>query len=290
MDDTASSSVDNRYEVGVGVISNFVARGLMPPPEGRTVWDLGCGHGDFAGAFERMGAEVIASDLYVQASGLPDAVTVVEGDFDAVTERLGGTLHDVDLVFMHLMTEHVEDLKSFLADLHSRLRVGCELIVHHDNYFQPTGHHDHGLIAYSDATGGVEPQGVRCWEAPERCAASESHRQQLRTNLAWTWSDASEATMDPTHCTDCNYFRRSRPWAHLIYGRDLLRTFPEPWFRQHLNRLGPEQVAWDLQDVGFTILRDDRFWLNNDVPVELAAQFGRDNLLTFTITLRAIKL
>lgn len=185
------------------------------------------------------------------------------------------------------MTEHTSDPRAFFRSLALALRPGTEVLMHHDNFFQPVGHHDHGLLFLNNQTWSIDPQGISCWKSAERCAASAGHRRRLLEEFPLVWSQASEATCDPSSCGCCNYFRRSRPWAHLLYGDDLLRTFPEPFFSNDLNRITPDQLKWYVQEAGFAILKERRTWVKNEVPPNLEYRFGRENLSTFTITLRA---
>lgn len=280
MQDTASA---------LPVLRDFVASGLMPDPRGLAVWDLGCGSGGFAEGLAALGAaSVLATDLVLSPSiRSHSGIAYVEGGFDAVAVALGdaSALQRVDFVFMHLVSEHIDGPKPLLRALHGRLRPRAEVLIHHDNYFQPAGHHDHGLVALNERTWCVEPRGVACWR--QRCCdLSEDHRSELRAHWPQLWSEASEATRDPARCQDCNYFRRSQPWAHLKYGSDLRRTFPEVWFREQLNRLTPRQLTWDVQDAGFSILAERRSWVMNETPPDLVRAHGMEDLSTFTITLR----
>jgi hypothetical protein len=283
--------VDDQRTAQVGVLAHLQSTGIVPDLARLVTWDLGCGTGVFARAMLSMGAKlVLASDLELPPINDPcENVVWVNGNFDAADDAIGG-LSRIDFVLMHLMSEHVHGLKDFLIDLYARLRPGAQVVIHHDNYFQPVGHHDHGLIALDGATWIVEPVGKRCWESAQKCAASADHREKLATKFRRLWSAGSEATRDPLNCDGCNYFRRSQPWAHLIYGSDLRRTFPEDFFRTNLNRLSPAQVVWDVQDAGFAIVKEQRSWIMNPPPADLVRQYGADNLQTFTITLRLARL
>lgn len=272
------------------VIEGFVARDLMLHPEGRFVWDLGCGAGSFAHALAEVGARrVLGSDL-----GLPPGTEdrgctqFVRGDFDAADAVAGGLRH-VDVVFMHLMSEHVLDFKSFMASLFGRLRPGAEVLVHHDNYYQPVGSHDHGLIALNPETWMIEAQGPKCWLLEEKCEASRERRAVVRQRWSQIFSQGSDDTRNPEVCSSCNYFRRSQPWAHLVYGQELRRTFPESFVRTALNRLTPAQVMWDIQDAGFVIAKQERTWIQNPVPEDLAREYGAHTLQTFTLTCRLVR-
>ena len=274
------------------VVDEYVRVGLMPNPTGRRVWDLGCGDGRFVAAFLELGASrVLASDLHIPQTGAADTlrndprVAWLVGDFEAA-RRAWGQPMPVDVVFMSLMTEHVTEPRAFLHNLAALLSSDTEVLLHHDNFFHPVGHHDHGLLFLNSKTWCIDPQGIVCWDKPQRCVASAEHRQHLLANFPQLWSQASESTRDPASCASCNYFRRSRPWAHLIYGDDLARTFPEAFFWNDLNRLTPDQLKWFAQEAGFSILHERRLWVANEVPPDLEFRFGKENLTTFTSTLR----
>jgi tetratricopeptide (TPR) repeat protein len=276
----------------VPVLQNFIERGLLADPAGRTIWDLGCGDGIFSDAFLELGAtKVIGSDLQdLVPRRLLDnpRFNFVCGDFAAARDAFGTNgLIPADIVYMHLMSEHVFDLRGFLRELSALLGKGSELLLHHGSYYEPVGHHDHQFLFLDRKTWITEPQGVRCWESPDRCQLSLPHREQM--SKGYQWSEASEATRDVSDCTSCNYFRRSRPWAHLIYASEFTRTFPEVWFRDNLNKLTNKQVLWLTNESGFNVLADARYYVMNECPDDLAARYSREELLALAYTIRAIK-
>ncbi len=279
----------------ISVLRNFISNDLMPSPDGLRVWDLGCGDGTFSAAFADMGAkEILATDLQ---SLIPPArmerrqIRFRQGGFDEAVEAFGvnGQVQ-VDLVFMHLMTEHVTDLRTFLRTLAACIEPGTQILLHHGSYYQPVGHHDFGFLCLDEATWKIAPRGVRCWEAAARCAASASDRQRIAGENWFHWSDASEATRNPDDCAGCNYFRRSKPWAHLLYGDDYSRTFPEVWFRDQLNRATSSQVRWLAQEAGFSVIVEHKSYVMNEVPDDLASTHGAQELSTYDHTLRATRL
>jgi SAM-dependent methyltransferase len=279
------------------VVEEFIEAKLIRQPKGLTVWDLGCGTGPFVDAFVRLGAaRVFATDIVINRNAIPpnlltDArVVFVDGGFDAATRQIGEAgIVPADIVFMHLMTEHVSDARGFFYDLSRIVRPSTEIFVHHDNFYQPTGHHDHGFLFLNEKTWAIEPQGVQCWEMPEKCAASESHRASVGQRWPFLWSAASGATLNPARCKDCNYFRRSTPWAHLVYANDWRRTFPERWFCEQVNRITPKQLRWFIEEAGFVVNEERRTWIANAPPAGLLDQYAREDLTTFTYSLRARK-
>lgn len=275
----------------VPVIEDLISRDLMPDPAGLSIWDVGCGDGRFSAALVDLGAkQVFATDLQaiVPPALLAGGVIRFEqGDCARALEAFGEGGHvAVDLVFLHEVTEHVADLRGFFRSLTSCLARGTEATIHHGPYFQPVGHHDFNMLALNEETWVVEPVGVRCWESAT-CEESAEHRRAMFDTQPWQWSELSESTRDPTDCAGCNYYRRSQPWAHLLYGDDYSQTFPERWFRDDLNRLTTKQVRWFAQDAGLTVTHEVRSWVQNEIPYHLVSLYGAQEMSTFGYTLRA---
>jgi SAM-dependent methyltransferase len=269
----------------------LVDSSAMPNPSGLRVWDLGCGDGSHSASFlELRAAHVLATDL----ESVPEMVSDVgnapnfsfrRANFAELLNEFGSPL-PIDLVYMSLMTEHISDPRQFFRDLFATLKRSAEAVIVHDNFFQPVGHHDHGMLFLNEESWTVEPLGTPCWSSVSRCAASMSHRAELLSKHPATWSADSESTKNPDNCGECNYFRRSVPWAHLTWQDELRRVFPEPFFQNQLNRLLPSQLKWFVQEAGFEIVNEHRTWITNETPTALQYQFGKENLATFTVTLR----
>ena len=217
-----------------------------------------------------------------------DGLRIVEGDTAALAASAWSGADGPTLLFMHLVSEHVADLPALLRSVRSNCPAGTRLFVHHDNYYQPVGHHDHGFLSYRPATHSVESNASRCWESPERCEASAVHRETLRRERDWQWSAASEATRDPASCDTCNYRIRAEPWAHLAAAERFTRVFPEAFFTVALNKITPFQLRQHLVEAGFDIESDVRDLLTNSVPEALAGKFTEADLRTFTVTVVAV--
>lgn len=276
------------------VLRGWQRKGVLPALEGRQVVDLGCGFGDFSVAFARLGAsEVMALDVNIQKERLSaealahPAVRFVE----ATSADLGRILQPGarPVLFLHLMTEHVDEPRSFFRELARNVPAGTELFVHHDNYYQPVGHHDHGFLALDPGTGAVRPQGVACWDHAQKCRVSDEHRAQLAAERPWQWSPASEATRDPAHCDRCSYYRRSIPWAHLIYEAERREVWPEAFFSDALNAISAYELRKVVTDAGFKVTAEEKTWVMNEPPASLADRYGRETLVTFTVTLAALR-
>jgi 2-polyprenyl-6-hydroxyphenyl methylase/3-demethylubiquinone-9 3-methyltransferase len=248
------------------------------------VWDLGCGDGRFVRAFLAAGAaRVLASDLQPTTFDDP-RVDVITGGFPEASTRWGFPV-PVDLVFMSLLTEHVADLRQFMHSLAALVGPETDVLIHHDNFFHPVGHHDHGLLSLDPQTFRIEPQGVDCWNASDKCSASAEHRAQLTAAVPYLWSARSEATRDPSACHRCNYYLRSQPWAHLR-AVDWQATFPEPFFSTELNRVTPDQLRWFAQEAGFDVVTERLSWAMNDLPADIEQRFGPELPRIFTVTMR----
>lgn len=221
------------YQAYRGQLRHWIHKGALTNPAGHVVWDMGCGWGAFSLAFLAEGAKaVMGTDTVIDRTRMPaalfetDGLRIVEGDTAALAASAWSGADGPTLLFMHLVSEHVADLPALLRSVRSNCPAGTRLFVHHDNYYQPVGHHDHGFLSYRPATHSVESNASRCWESPERCEASAVHRETLRRERDWQWSAASEATRDPASCDTCNYRIRAEPWAHLAAAERFTRVFP----------------------------------------------------------------
>lgn len=274
-------------------LRHWVADGMLPPLEGLTIWDIGCGWGHFALAMlEEGAARVVATDIVFDRGQIPSALsehpraTLLEGRVEQLAESIYRGDHGAppDVLFMHLMTEHVANLPAFFDALRVGLPSTTRVFVHHDNYYQPTGHHDHLFLALEPRSYTIQSKCVPCWSLPERCAASEGHRRSL---VAWQWGPASQATVGGD-CEQCNYKLRAEPWAHLVHQRRFRDIWPEPMFREAMNKVTTFQVRQYLLEAGFDILEERRSWVGNQPPAALAAQFTAQELRTFTISFLAV--
>ena len=275
-----------------GVLKNWVSLGMLPNLTGLNVWDIGCGWGDFTSAFIAEGANhVIATDIALDYKHIPESLfqhqraSFREGD----TEKLCPLVFDgqfgsvPNILFMHLMTEHVDDLKSFIKAIRSNISADCILLIRHDNYYQPVGHHDHSFLFLDPVTYTVQPQTISCWTKPERCAAYILNRKNLPN---WQWSVDSEETVGHD-CDQCNYKLRSQPWAHLLYQNEFNKIWPEPFFKNSLNKITIFQIRQFLMEAGFGISNEQRSWISNEIPADLICNFSKHDLQTFAYTLFA---
>jgi SAM-dependent methyltransferase len=265
------------------------------------VVDWEAGDCAFAVALLRMGApRVFAIDSWLDESLLPPVLFNFPGLFITKTDihdfaaTLASARITIDLVFSNTVTEHIQDLIGSLLTIRRILKPKGYFFTNHDNYYQPVGSHDHGFLFYDD-TLTIVPQGVECWNSAEKCAASAEHRESIRKRLSWTWADSLDESRDPRSCERCFYFKRSQPWAHLIYASEFNSLFPTDTFRTgiknaSLNKLTTFQLQQFIRETGFNIRNVSRVQVLN-VPPDILLQapffFNGDDLRTATIAILA---
>jgi hypothetical protein len=202
-------------------------------------------------------------------------------------ENHGDLSKNFDLIFSNTVTEHITDLSNALACLHGMLNHSGYYFNVHDNYYSPCGSHDHGFWFYG-ADGAIEFQGVPCWAAQDKCAASAAHREKLLTQMPWTWNQRLEARKNPEKCAACPYYRRSQPWANLTYVDEFVETFDDPSFltwkpSSSLNKITTFQLRQLLGEAGFQVLGFHRNRCTNVPPAHLVdAGFSPLELTTTT--------
>jgi len=174
------------------------------------------------------------------------------------------------------------------------LKEGGYLFINHDNYYQPTGAHDHGFLFYGE-NNMIVRQGPACWQMPEKCQASADHRRWIAEHLPWTWRNTEKLT--PENCTLCPYYKRSQPWAHLIYQNEFVSLFDNVSFttgypNSSLNKVTPFQLRQFVLEAGFVIEKEVRNRVSNLPPDFLLCppyNFSLQDLTTSTMTLLARK-
>lgn len=276
--DAFPASLHARINACKAILNAFVADGVLKRShfQGKVVLDWECGDGAYSAAFALGGARmVIANDLWLDPDRLPAAFRDSQvfrfrraGIRDIETEIPGA----VDLAFANTVTEHMPDLPASFAALHRVIRPGGYLFVNHDNYYQPVGSHDHGFLNYG--AGGIIRQGPACWDAGADCALSQPHREEVARRFPWTWDARNEERRNPAACRDCDYYKRSQPWAHLLYQGDFASLFAQDSFstgkaRSSLNKVTIFQLRQFLIEAGFTIEVERRDSVANVPPPAL---------------------
>lgn len=248
---------------------------------GKSILDWECGNCTYAAALMRYGAgEIVAIDTYFHDSWIPEeslAEAPVYGrkmdvrTFSQQSERL----EKFDLVFSNTVTEHIQDLPSAFDDIYKLLKPGGYFFTNHGNYYDPVGSHDHGFMFYKD--GGVRFLGPKCWESSDKCATSTEFREKLRKNYAWIVEEDFNDRLTPENCSDCPFFKRAQPWAHLLYQSEFRTLFRKPGFttgrlESSLNKMTSFQVRQLLIEAGFRVVKEHRSLLDNDPPPELLVE------------------
>lgn len=266
---------------------------------GKRVLDWECGLGAYAATFLELGAaSVTGIDTWLNVEHAKNSLTLLpRSRFERISlERFSERPENwgaYDLVFSNTVTEHMLNLPRALTICYQLLAKNGLLIVNHDNYYQPVGSHDHGFLFYND-NGQIVFQGSRCWDTVEKCTTSADYRRSISERLPWTWTPHMESRLTPEDCTQCPYYRRAQPWAHLLYQNDFLGVFPQQVFttgyaQSTLNKVTPFQLRQFVIEAGFVVERWTEHRITNQPPASLLNppyRFSVDDLRTSTITVR----
>lgn len=262
-------------------LSWFAAEGVLPDSlvAGKRVLDWECGSGAFSVAMLQQGAaEAVAIDSRYNHQWTPaDVRETVEPTRQDIRDLAldPSKQAQFDLVFSNTVTEHILDLPGALSAAFLLLKPGGHFFTNHGNYYNPTGHHDHGFLNY--ANGGVEFMGPRCWESDEKCDASAEFRGAVAVNYPWTMPPNFNSYLAPGDCKNCIYFKRAQPWAHLLHHEEFRTVFGNPQFttgRAHssLNKMTSFQVRQMLVEAGFDLVKHHRDMVCNEPPAELLVE------------------
>lgn len=285
-------------------LDGFFASGHITPADiaGKRVLDWECGAGIFALLFvERGAAEVRAIDSWLWTQACQDSMGHIPqiqfGKLSLEEFAADPANHGAfDFVYANTVTEHMLNLPRQLPLVSRLLRAGGLFVTNHDNYYQPVGSHDHGLMFYGPGPC-IERKGPACWESPDKCAASAAHRAKLMKDLWWTWDERMERKLTPTDCTQCPYYKRSQPWAHLRHQHEFREVYPQTCFttgypKSSLNKVTPFQLRQFVIEAGFDITGWVANKITNTPPPELSAppyNIPAADLTTCTITVYARK-
>ena len=284
-------------------LEGWVRSGVLPAVcfQDKLVLDLECGDAAFALAFLDMGARrVHAIDTFLSQKEIPEAVRnnpdLMLGNYGILQyrEHLDSLGEKPDLIFINTSSEHVRHLPEFLLACSEVVEHGAFIFLNHDNYYQPVGSHDHGMLESDDA-GGIRFLGVPCWEDERKCEASAEHRRKMHQERPWNWDRYTESKLSPEDCSRCPYYRRSQPWAHLLYQEDFARIFPQQGFhtarkRAGLNKVTIFQLRQFVVEAEFLLAREERVKITNQPPRALLEPpfcFHPEDLTTRTIVILA---
>ena len=272
------SEAQGRIKACEGVLHQFIGGGLLREDHFRDkiVLDWECGDGAFSAAFALGGARLVfGSDQWLDVKRLPAVARASplfrfrRADIRDIEDELRGS---VDLAFANTVTEHIPDLPASFASLFQVIKPGGYLFLNHDNYYQPVGSHDHGFLRYGGTD--IVRQGPACWDDGANCSLSKPFRDEVARRLPWTWDQRNEAHLTPLVCADCHYYRRSQPWAHLLYQDDFGSLFPQNSFstgkpNSSLNKVTIFQLRQFLTEAGFEIEKEGRAIVGNQPPDSL---------------------
>lgn len=297
---TENPGFDKSYQDYRTQIAHWRQQGIWRDEyiQGKTVLDWECGRGVFAALFLELGAKyVIGIDSWLDTTYAQQTLARLPNSrFERISikefqQRIG---QPVDFIFANTVTEHLPDLPQQLIFCWELLPPGGIFFNNHDNYYQPVGSHDHGFLFYGE-NNEIIFQGPKCWESSGKCEISRLYRQSIRERYPWTWNEQTEALLNPIDCNICPYYRRAKPWAHLIYQSDFRRIFPQVCFttgytgykQSSLNKVTPFQLRQYLIEAGFTIEVWQPNMVTNQPPTFLTHppyNFHPDDLRTCTIT------
>lgn len=195
-----------------------------------------------------------------------------------------------DSVYAFTVTEHICNMPSVLSAIYNLLRPGGTFFFVHDNYFHPSGAHDNSILQCGK-NGIYEYKGIKCWESKVKCKATEEMRLHMSNMPFPLWGKVSEGTCNPENCTNCNFYKRTHPWAHIIYRNEFKKVFPEIGFNfTNLNKINPFQLKQHILEAGFTIDLWKRTYVQNQLPDELLdIGISRKDMMTVNIIGKAIK-
>lgn len=256
--------------------------------------DFGGSHGQLAYWLLKKGAQEanvvdlsIPEDLFFEINQYDNRFNFSSDKIENLQTQYAG---HYDFVFAFTVTEHICDIPEVFAAIHKILKRGGTFFIVHDNYFLPSGAHDN-IIMQCGSNGIYEYKGIECWNSPLKCKSTSDIRLHMATQSFPIWGQLSENTCDSENCTGCNFFKRSHPWAHILYRDEFKKVFPEKAFSfSNLNKITPFQLKQHLIEAGFTINLWKRTYASNKIPAELVnIGISEDDLLTVNVIARATK-
>jgi SAM-dependent methyltransferase len=180
---------------------------------------------------------------------------------------------EFDFVISHTVTEHIQYPATVFAAIHKLLKPGGLFFIVHDNYYHPSGAHDN-IMLQTNKLGLYDYLGPKCWENKSLCEFSSSFRIAMEAQIPWLWNKDSEARLTPENCKLCLFYRRTKPWAHIIYQDEFTKVFPSEFFTMGLkksafNKITPFQLKQYLIEAGFIFELWERTFVKNTPPKEL---------------------
>lgn len=270
----------------------------------KKVLDWECGGGAFSAILLELGARyVVGIDSWLNLEHAKNNLSLLPNskfERTSILKLYEKMDHKFDFIFSNTVTEHLPNLSQQLIACSNLLKADGMYINNHDNYYQPVGSHDHGFLFYDD-NNQIVFQGTQCWLDTLKCEASKDYRRTIINKYPWTWTEQTDTLLTPDNCFNCPYYRRSRPWSHLIYQQDFRRIFPQICFTtgytrynksllkgtSSLNKVTLFQLRQYLIEAGFNIETWNQNLINNQPPNILLTEpycFHPKELITSTVT------
>jgi len=272
----------NHYNAILNNLAKFEDRKYFNRSDyfGKSVLDFGGSGGQMAVALLSLGAKnativdpEISDEVAKKLAAIP-GLLIVKGYVETAVKQIEGHF---DFIVAHSVTEHIQNLPEALDSLLLLLRSGGKFFIAHDNYYHASGHHDN-MILQVGPDGKYGYQGPKCWEQG-LCSISFDFRRNTselpsETWFPYIWSEEDEATLSDGNCSNCNFRKRTTPWAHLLHQDSFNEIYRVPAFstgrpNSTLNKVTPFQLKQFLIEAGFRILLWERSFINNEVPEQL---------------------
>ena len=239
---------------------------------------------DFGGSWGQLAVNFInngASDVTVIDTSLPiefykhklNHYSNLHFDVSTIEEFSARENISFDLIVAHTVTEHLQSIASCLSSIYNLLRPGGLFFVVHDNYYHPSGAHDN-MMLQCNSKGVYGYNGPKCWETTSKCVSSNDFRHSVRINMPWAWGESAEKMLTPDDCESCLFYKRTHPWAHLLYQSEFNNIFPQKSFTSGqadsmLNKITPFQLRQYIIEAGFELELWQRTFVNNTPPIVL---------------------
>lgn len=281
----------------------WFTNGLLSPDDikGKDVLDWEGSWGQFALKMLELGANhVTVSDTFLSTSFYEEHMQSLESlsfidapiESDLLDPSLSGKKYD--LIFSHTVSEHIPNLATSLSRCYELLKPGGLFFLVHDNYYHPSGAHDNTILSHV-GNGKIGYPGPKCWESRDKCLVSEDFRAKMLKDCCSCWWGADEL-LTPENCNDCLFFKRTKPWAHLLNQAEFNQVFIGEGHKtglEHslLNKITPFQLRQFIAEAGFDVERWHRVYVDmaDDIPTELLEEqfyLSRKDLITMNIIVR----
>jgi SAM-dependent methyltransferase len=284
-----------------GVLGYWIDSGFLPGEsiEGAHVLDFGAGGGSLGLLLLELGAASVTAvdpslceDFYREHYASIPQMKYFKGVVQNLTTASPDIRKtDFDLIISSSVTEHVLNLPEALRTIYALMKVDAVFFTAHDNYYHPSGHHDN-FILRPDNNYIYKFAGPEYWDDASKCIVSGDFRGDLAKATPWAWDASSNASLSPDDCSCCPFYKRSKPWAHLLNVDTFASVFPQPFFREGLNKLTPSMLRHFIAEAGLHLELFHRHYAMNEIPEELLTEpplYNPHDLKTLNIVARARK-